>query len=155
MKNLIILVFCVIMMNVSAKENEQKTITQSGNDNNANICAPKIIVQPAKSCNACNTCQVPKVITKYKVRKQYVTKTVVKEVVKEVPRKLKRNRIKLLGGYGPTGVDVTRTATRATVREVEGLVLGLSYDRLITETISLGVQAQTNETYLVSVGFDF
>ena len=78
-----------------------------------------------------------------------------KEVIKKVYIKPNKNRLRLLGGYGPTGVELNKESHKASIEEDKGLVLGLGYDRLLTDRFSVGGQIQTNETYLLNVGWDF
>jgi hypothetical protein len=75
-----------------------------------------------------------------------VTKTVT--VYKKVQKK---NRISLLGGSGPTKVVVTSSD----VRLERGAVVGAQYQRMVGESLSIGVQVQSNETVLGSIGLDF
>jgi hypothetical protein len=108
----------------------------------------------------------PKVITRTKVVEKVVEKPVpvVKEVVKVVDRPVpvhvtktvvkrvqKKNRISVLGGTGPTDLDVTPLEARLE----RGLVFGVQYQRMLSEDLSIGVQVQSNETVLGSVGIDF
>lgn len=81
------------------------------------------------------------------------TVTVIKEC--EPKRIYKKNRLRGLIGVGPNGVGLSTTPNTATVFEERSLVLGLGYDRMLNEDLSLGVQVQTNETYLLSIGVDF
>ena len=73
-----------------------------------------------------------------------VTQTIVKKVQK-------KNRISALGGTGPTRVSVTSSE----VRLERGPVFGVQYQRMLGEDLSVGVQVQSNETVLGSVGIDF
>lgn len=75
-----------------------------------------------------------------------VTKTVT--VYKKVQKK---NRVNLLGGSGPTKVVVTPSD----VRLERGAVVGAQYQRMVGESLSIGVQVQSNETVLGSIGLDF
>ena len=75
-----------------------------------------------------------------------VTKTVT--VYKKVQKK---NRVSLLGGSGPTKVVVTPSD----VRLERGAVVGAQYQRMVGESLSIGVQVQSNETVLGSIGLDF
>lgn len=81
------------------------------------------------------------------------TVTVIKECE---PKKIyKKNRLRGLAGVGPTGVGLAKSGNSATVFEETGLVLGLGYDRSLNETLNIGIQIQTNETYMLSIGVDF
>lgn len=129
----------------------------------AQCCQSQCEVKPA--CE-----QKPKVkyITKTKTVEKIVEKpvpfVVEKEVVKVVDRAVpvrvvqtiykkvqKKNRISALGGTGPTKVDVVPTE----VRLERGPVFGVQYQRMMGDTLSVGVQVQSNQTVLGSVGIDF
>jgi hypothetical protein len=73
-----------------------------------------------------------------------VKRTVEKKVYK-------KNRISVLAGGGPTRLS---TEPNAVVLE-RGIVLGAQYQRSLNDTLSLGIQVQTNQTVLGSVGIDF
>ena len=94
------------------------------------------------------TIEIPTIVEKEVVKTVEVPKLVTKTVHKKV---FKKNRISLLAGSGPTKVSLTPTE----VRLERGSVVGAQYQRMITEDLSVGVQAQSNETVLGSVGFDF
>lgn len=81
----------------------------------------------------------------------------VVEVEKVVEKEPLKNRVSLLLGYG-THQGLTETANTSTYVEVEsnvGMVSEIQYQRLLIEKWSVGVQAQTNKTYLMNVGLDF
>jgi hypothetical protein len=63
----------------------------------------------------------------------------------------KQNRISGLVGMGPTNLVVTPSA--ASIER--GIVIGVQYQRMINEQLSLGVQIQSNETALGVIGIDF
>lgn len=67
----------------------------------------------------------------------------------------RRNRVRVLGGVGPNGLETTRSASQATVTTTSGAVGGIGYDRLITDEVSVGGAALNNETYLLNIGLDF
>lgn len=67
-----------------------------------------------------------------------------------------RNRIRVLGGVGPSGgLNISSTPSSATISTDSGAVLGVGYDRLINDKLSVGGQIQTNDTVLINVGVDF
>lgn len=66
-----------------------------------------------------------------------------------------KNRVRLLGGYGRTGLATENNGSTVTVRTSSGLVGGVGYDRMISERWSLGGQALSNGTYTLGVGLDF
>ncbi len=67
-----------------------------------------------------------------------------------------KNRVSLLGGYGPkAGLTRTLDGPTTTVETQVGGVGGVQYQRLITDRISVGVEGQSNETTSISIGLDF
>ena len=131
-----------------------------------------ILIMFGMSATANAQCCEPKPQTCPKVRTKVVTKTVEKPVPvivtqeKVVPVRVpvpvqvtrtlvkkvqKKNRLSVLGGSGPTKLSVTPSEARLE----RGAIIGAQYQRLVTESISLGVQVQSNETVLGSVGIDF
>jgi hypothetical protein len=67
-----------------------------------------------------------------------------------------KNRVRLLGGYGPSGeLNTTQNSSSVTVKTDSSAVGGVGYDRLLTDKLSIGGQIQTNETVLINLGFDF
>ena len=83
-----------------------------------------------------------------KVVQQSVPVVVTKTLIKRVQKK---NRISLLGGSGPTKLSVSSSDANLE----RGPVVGAQYQRLVGETISVGLQLQTNQTVLGSIGIDF
>jgi hypothetical protein len=110
-------------------------------------------------------------VEKFKVvpRKQQYVVTKVKQQVfttcNEAPKvetvvvtkvKTYKNRISLLAGEGPNkNVDITRSGSSVTMESKSGADGGIQYQRSLTERLNVGVQLQTNETGLLSVGLDF
>lgn len=85
-----------------------------------------------------------------------VTKTEKSKMVSCTSNDPAKNRIALLGGHGAqAGLNSSVSGTTTEVESNVGLVGGLQYQRLITDTISLGVQGQTNKTGSVMIGLDF
>lgn len=88
---------------------------------------------------------------------QYIIKTAA-HITKETctindPNK---NRVSALGGYGSRNkLATSTTSTTVEVENSRGLVGGLQYQRLITDVLSVGAQAQTNKTGLLLIGLDF
>jgi hypothetical protein len=67
-----------------------------------------------------------------------------------------KNRVSALGGYGSRNkLATSTTSTTVEVENSRGLVGGLQYQRLITDELSIGAQAQTNKTGLLLIGLDF
>jgi len=117
-------------------------------------CCPKPECQQSK----------PKIITRTKVvekpvpviveqeRVKVVSQMVPVKVTQTVYRKVqKKNRISLLGGTGPTRVSIAQSE----VRLERGVIVGAQYQRMLGDSLSVGVQVQSNETVLGSVGLDF
>ena len=68
----------------------------------------------------------------------------------------KLNRLKLLFGFGPNGTNVSQVGGVAVVGQNVGPLYGVEYDRKIDKTrFSLGGQFLSNNTSLISAGFDF
>jgi len=67
-----------------------------------------------------------------------------------------KNRISLLAGHGArAGLNRSVDDDGATVKSRVGVVGGAQYQRLITDKLSIGVQAQTNKTGSLMLGLDF
>lgn len=107
-------------------------------------------------------CVKPKPKHKAVCQAKVVTKTVVvekqvpvyKEIVRErvVIRTVQRkNRLSLMGGMGPNSLEMVPGEARI-IREP---VAGAQYQRLFSERWNVGIQVQTNSTWLGSVGYDF
>lgn len=79
--------------------------------------------------------------------------------VVEVPvevLKYRKNRISLLGGFGPLGL--TKKILGENHFKVNGdyeAVAGLGYSRSLNNRWSIGVQAFTNNSYFLNIGLDF
>jgi hypothetical protein len=67
----------------------------------------------------------------------------------------KLNRVKVMLGAGPDGLETERHQSSVTVKSSVGAVGGLGYDRLIDKDISVGGQIMTNGTCTLGVGLDF
>jgi glyceraldehyde-3-phosphate dehydrogenase/erythrose-4-phosphate dehydrogenase len=67
-----------------------------------------------------------------------------------------KNRLSLVGGHGTkSGLETTVTGTTTEVETRAGLIGGAQYQRMLNDTISVGVQGQTNKTGSVLIGVDF
>lgn len=87
-------------------------------------------------------------------------KVVVKQVFQAMEERRivpnKKNRVYLLGGYGPNGeLDVSSNSSRYRVTQHEDFVGGIGYQRKIGDTYNLGLQLQNNNTSSLSLGLDF
>jgi len=70
--------------------------------------------------------------------------------------KYRKNRITLLGGFGPLGLTKkTLGENHFTVKGDYEAVAGIGYTRSLTNRFNIGVQAFTNNSYFLNVGFDF
>lgn len=68
----------------------------------------------------------------------------------------RKNRLRLMGGYGPYGLEQEQIGTNTfEVNLKRGIVGGLGYDRLLNNRLSVGAFALTNLTFGLSVGLDF
>lgn len=88
------------------------------------------------------------------VIERVVEKVVEKEVIKEV-HTYKKNRVRLLGGFGLVGTDLASYPNKVVVSSSMGPVLGVEYTRMVNERISVGVDLLSNQTALIGVGYDF
>lgn len=130
--------------------------SNSGTSTNSNNT---VVIRPQINIKSYETKCKPKVIVKKEIVEKtvfvdkpvYVDHVIVQEkvVIKHVQRK---NRISLLGGLGPIKLD---QPSLSEVNLIRGPVFGAQYQRLIAERINLGLQLQTNQTALGSVGYDF
>ncbi len=78
------------------------------------------------------------------------------ETTKVISCSASKNRASLLGGYGArNGLKTTTTGSTTTVETSSGVVGGLQYQRMLNETLSVGVQGQSNKTGSVLIGLDF
>jgi hypothetical protein len=99
---------------------------------------------------------------KFKVvprKQQFLVKKLTNTITNtcSMPRAPKRNRVAVLGGYGSRGgLDVNYS--NSTVSSRIGTVGGVQYQYLLpalSDRLSVGGQAQTNDTYSLLVGIDF
>ncbi len=68
--------------------------------------------------------------------------------------KPKKNRFRIVGGYGPDGVEVLTDADVLTLKQHYGAVVGIGYDYLLDNGVSIGAQAMSNKTYTLNLGLD-
>jgi hypothetical protein len=116
------------------------------------------VAQPKPSCS----CKLPrkhrkhKVIVKHACTKQVVVveKSVIVEKTVEV-EVIRKNRLRLLGGVGPTGSTIIAAPGIVTLSRDYGLVFGLGYSRLLSQRVSLEINVLSNATGLAGVGYDF
>lgn len=142
----------------------------------AQVAMADCCCRPKEEAVAKQQCDKPKPEVKYITRTKVVEKIVdrpvpvvvekpvkvVEKVVQVVDRPVlvrrtvekkvyKKNRVSALAGGGPTRLS---TEPGSVVLE-RGLVLGAQYQRSLNDSLSLGIQVQTNQTVLGSVGIDF
>lgn len=134
-----------------------QTNTQTGNTINVNVgkgCCPE---KPCKAKTITKVVEkrvevpVEKIVEKTVEVPVYVDREVEKKVT-VVKRVHKKNRISLLGGMGPTRIDQPQSNR---VDLIRGPVGGAMYQRSLSESWNIGIQLQTNQTALGSVGYDF
>ena len=163
MKKLFTLLLLSTSLSVFAMGDDKVNQDGQSNTNNGGTQAVQYCNMPKEIKIVQKQCAKAKIIVKdrivYKIRTvkaKAKTKVVVKEkiVVKEKPV-YKKNMLKLLGGYGPTGVDVYRNGNSAIAEERKGLVIGLGYSRMLNESFSVGGDVLSNGTYLLEGGFHF
>ena len=109
---------------------------------------------------------VPAKLFKVVPRKQYyfVNKTILHdrwvcketvEVTKTVTE-MKKNRISVMGGSGPTeGLSDSKTSSMVEVESNVGAIGAAQYQRMLNDKVSAGVQLQTNKSWLLELGLDF
>jgi hypothetical protein len=81
-------------------------------------------------------------------------KVVIKERIVEVAKPTK-NRVRLVGGRGPDGLDTDRKSDSVEISTRKGNVGGIGYDRLLDDKISVGAQIMSNGTSTLGLGLDF
>lgn len=91
---------------------------------------------------------VPFIVEKEVIYKELVPVEVTKTIYKKIQKK---NRISVLGGSGPTHLSLVPTEARLE----RGTVFGVQYQRMLGNTLSIGIQGQSNQTVLGSIGLDF
>lgn len=160
MKALLILLALISVAN--AKENCSTTNTEDtvqetvliSTDVPSHLKGATIIVRLADG----KTTEVPAELFKVVPRKQQriVTKVANKELTVCKETLDNKNRVSLLGGYGPRdGLSKNVSANATDISSRTGVVGGAQYQRSITDRISIGVQGQTNKTGSLLMGIDF
>ena len=67
-----------------------------------------------------------------------------------------KNRLSLVAGLGPQGrMKVAASPTLIEIEEKMGPVVGLQYQWLVSESFSVGIQGQSNQTGSLLLGLDF
>jgi hypothetical protein len=101
---------------------------------------------------------VPAELFKVVARKQerIVSKVLEKETITCRENSNPRNRVSLLGGYGPkSGLTKDVSSSRVEIESHTGLNAGVQYQRNIYEDISVGAQVQSNKAGALIIGLDF
>jgi hypothetical protein len=78
-----------------------------------------------------------------------------KELVRLQENQQKLNRVRLMGGIGPTGFKSDANASSVDITSKRGAIGGLGYDRMLNKNMSVGGQALSNGTLLLGAGLDF
>jgi hypothetical protein len=147
---------CTIRKDVQVSEEKKDINTVVPN----NLKGATIIIKTADGKEQ----EVPAETFKVVPRKQQFVVVKTKEIqkiecdpiVKVVEKKPLKNRVSLLAGKGPKeGLDSTTYPTIVDVESKVGAVIGLQYQRLITNRVSLGAELLTSKTALIEVGLDF
>jgi hypothetical protein len=68
---------------------------------------------------------------------------------------LRKNRVRVMGGIGPNGVEVEGGPKEYLVSSNIKALAGVGYNRLLTDRWSVDASAFTNQTFTLGVGFDF
>ena len=97
---------------------------------------------------------------KFKVvpRKQerLISKTLEKETVTCLENTNPKNRVSLLGGYGPkNGLTKDVSSDKVDIESNTGLNAGLQYQRVVHKDVSVGAQVQSNQAGSLMIGLDF
>lgn len=120
----------------------------------AHLKGAKIIVKLADG----RVSEVPAELFKVVPRKQQfiVTKILQSTQTTCTESRNYKNRVSLLGGEGPNSkVDVQRNGNDVTMESKFGTVGGVQYQRSLTDRLNVGVQVQSNDSGLLSIGLDF
>jgi hypothetical protein len=78
-----------------------------------------------------------------------------KKVVELSKTQQKKNRARLMGGYGPSGFEHSVSGNTVNVKTTNDVLGGVGYDRMLDDKFSVGGAALTNGTYLLNLGVDF
>ena len=78
-----------------------------------------------------------------------------KELVRLQENQQKLNRVRLMGGIGPTGFKSDADANSVDITSKRGALGGVGYDRMLNKSISAGGQVLSNGTYTLGIGLDF
>ncbi len=85
---------------------------------------------------------------------QFMISTI--ETTKVISCQASKNRLSALGGVGArNGLKTTTSGNTTVVETSSGAVGGLQYQHMLNDTLSLGVQGQSNKTGSVLIGLDF
>jgi len=138
---------------VKQRNGDQSNISKGSGNQNVQYCnMPKEIIVK----NICKPVIKEKIV--YKKRKQKIVvkeKIIVKKVIKVVNRPMLKNSLRLLGGYGPTGVSAEQVGSKAIAFTEDGAIFGLGYTRRLNRRLSVEGSILNNGTYLLGVGFNF
>ncbi len=78
-----------------------------------------------------------------------------RELVEESQVVAGPNKLRLMGGYGPNGLQAEQRGSTLHVESKYGLVGGLGYARQLSRRLSLGASIYTNGTTSLDLGVDF
>lgn len=142
---------------VCSEENSQEVATETKEittDVPSHLKGATIIVRTADGRES----SVPAEKFKVVPRKQQfiVTKTEKAKVLSCTTNEPKKNRVAVLGGHGAQGgLKSSQSGSTVEVESKTGAVGGLQYQRMLNDTLSIGVQGQTNKTGSLLIGIDF
>lgn len=161
MKTLFIVISMLVPFFVFAGENCSTTTDEAAVEEKLEIKTdvPKflegatICVKLADGKESCVPAEKFKVVA----RKQQFIVTKTRQQTKTMCSADKdKNRLSLLAGKGAQeGLNRTNNGSTVTIESRVGAVGGAQYQRLLTDKLSIGVQLQTNESVLGSIGIDF
>lgn len=159
MFKLIIIAFIFLLFTLTAKAADCRTTSGEALETKvistnvpAHLKGAKIIIVLANGQQS----EAPAELFKVVPRKQQYLLTKVSHTISCSSESHEKNRVSLLGGFGPQGgLKKTQSSSRVDIETESGLVGGLQYQRKISKDFSVGVQGQSNKSGLISVGVDF
>ena len=161
MKNIVISMLFVISSTVLSAENCKTVKSQDSVQERLELSTevPKWLEGATITVRLSNGQESSVSAEKFKVvprKQQFIVTKTLSEVQSVCSAERLKNRVSLHGGMGPSGnLKVQSDGNKVTVETGPTAVGGLSYQRNITDEVSVGGQVQTNQSVLFSLGLDF
>jgi hypothetical protein len=76
-------------------------------------------------------------------------------IFKEKQKESNKNRVRVMAGVGPNGFSVNRKKDTVKVRTEQEELIGIGFDRLLDDKMSINGQAISNGTLMLGLGLDF